>query len=50
MIVNSNKSSEAKERALRDLYIAQLRGIGCKVTAFRVSMDERVQTEVAPEI
>ena len=44
IIVHSNKTGEAKERELRDLYVAQLRRIGCKVTVFRVSMDERLQT------
>ena len=43
-IVESEAAGEEKEQALRDLYIAQLRSLGCKVTAFRVSMDEKAQT------
>ncbi len=34
----------SSERQLRDLYIHELRAIGCMVTAFRVSMDDRRQT------
>ncbi len=43
-IVQSNMSGEAKERSLRDLYVSQLRKIGCKVTVFRVCMDDKLQT------
>jgi three-Cys-motif partner protein len=43
-IVYSNMTGVAKEQELRDLYIDQLRVIGCKVTLFRVCMDEKLQT------
>jgi len=43
-IVSSKMSGEAKEQALRDLYVDQLRAIGGKVTLFRVCMDEKLQT------
>ena len=43
-IVYANKTGEEKERELLELYIAQLRMIGCKVTFFRVCMDEKLQT------
>ena len=43
-ILNRNISGAAKERELRDLYIDQLRAIGCKVTVFRVCMDDKLQT------
>ena len=43
-IVSSNKTAQAKEQELRDLYVAQLRALGSKVTLFRVSMDEKLQT------
>ena len=43
-IRESGISGQAKEEALRQLYDEQLRSIGCKVTAFRVCMDDRVQT------
>lgn len=43
-IVDSDKTGEAKERELRDLYVSQLRAIGCMVTFFRVCMDDKLQT------
>lgn len=43
-IVYSDKAGETKEKELLNLYVAQLRSIGCKVTFFRVCMDEKVQT------
>lgn len=43
-IVMQKTKGIAKEQQLRDLYVAQLRKIGCKVTTFRVCMDEKVQT------
>jgi three-Cys-motif partner protein len=43
-IVDSSPSGQKREHQLRDLYAAQLRGLGCKVTVFRVSMDEKEQT------
>lgn len=43
-IRESHISGHAKEKALRQLYEEQLRSIACKVTAFRVCMDDRLQT------
>ena len=43
-IVYTGKTGDAKEKELRDLYVAQLRSLGCKVTLFRVSMDQKLQT------
>ena len=43
-IVYSGQAGETKEKELLNLYVAQLRSIGCKVTFFRVCMDEKVQT------
>jgi three-Cys-motif partner protein len=42
--IGSGTQSMSSERQLRDLYVHELRAIGCMVTAFRVSMDERRQT------
>ena len=43
-ILKSHIAGRAREEALRELYADQLRSIGCKVTAFRVCMDDRLQT------
>ena len=43
-IRESSLGGHEQERALLQLYVEQLRSIGCKVTAFRVCMDDRVQT------
>ena len=43
-IVESSDSGVAKEKALRDLYTDQLRNAGCRVTNFRVCMDDKRQT------
>ena len=43
-IVGSAVAGGQKERRLRDLYVARLRSIGCEVTVFRVSMDEKLHT------
>ena len=42
--VSSRPPQETVEDRLRDFYVAQLRSIGCKVTVFRNSEDNRRQT------
>jgi three-Cys-motif partner protein len=43
-IVASDATGDAKEQLIRDLYVAQLRNLGCKVTSFRVCEDEKLAT------
>jgi hypothetical protein len=42
--IGSGTERMSSERQLRNLYVHELRAIGCMVTAFRVSMDESRQT------
>lgn len=43
-IVKRETTGEAKEHALRDLYMSRLQEIGCRVTNFRLCADDRRQT------